>query len=137
MIWLLNRFPEFRELRDGYARLEEVAKDALRRASQAERESALKGQTIAVQQEALRGAQANADFFCQRVTGRKIYENMPALPEGAPGPVPIYRSKMQARELVNAGNLDFIEEQRQLLNRPKLAAPPVAGVKAHEIYRQI
>jgi hypothetical protein len=121
MTWMLELFPEFRALRLRYAALAAVAKEAQARALEAEHDAALQADTIVALKQALHGAEGVADFFCQRVTGRKMYAELPTLPEGAPGPVPVYKAKRQARDLVNEGNFDFAREQAEMLKRAQQA----------------
>ena len=119
--WFLSFFTEFRNLQIGYARMEETTAEALKRASHAEHREALQAETIVSLKQALKGAEGIADFFCQRVTGRKMYEQLPTLPENAPGPQPVYKQRRQARELVHEGNIDFATELREMMEKQQQA----------------
>lgn len=122
MLWFLSFFTEFRNLQISCARMEETTVEALKRASQAERCEALQADTIVSLQQALKGAEGVADFFCQRVTGKKMYEQLPTLPENAAGPQPVYKQRRQARELVHEGNIDFANELREMMERQQRQA---------------
>lgn len=117
----LRSFAAFREMEE-YAELchrkEMKAADELD--SQLSVNRAVREANIALQGE-LKAVKIIADGFAQRATGRKLFTEMPALPEEPAERKPFSVGKVQMSTLVQKSRARFAQEWTEKVNRAEVA----------------